>query len=312
MELRQLRYLVAVTRHGQFSRAARAVGIAPSSLFEQIGVLERELEVRLVQRAHRGVQLTSAGQALLPHALNILEEIERARAAIEPFASRENTVVIGTVSTADRAHLTTALAEFHLKFPAIQIVLREESNARLLELLRQGDIDLAMATFAGVGESLVPPDLSAEASLAEEMVAVVTNSHPLAALERVSISSLRNQGFILSGGDSVVRQAIVYESKQAGFVPTISLECTSWASARQLAARGLGVAIVPLRIARQRKSPRVHILRLEPGPLRLQVALVTLAGRPYGNAVAALVEYTRKHLRLSGKAGLPSHTALNA
>src|SRR5580658_6239229 len=135
MEMHQLRYVVAVARTGNFSRAAEQCHVAQPSLSQQIQKLEDELGQRLFNRMKRAVKLTPDGEAFLPHALRILEEADAAkRQATDARNLLRGTLVLGVLPTIAPYLLPEALAKFIGKFPGVQIVIEEDTTARLLAL----------------------------------------------------------------------------------------------------------------------------------------------------------------------------------
>src|SRR5262245_10111909 len=149
MELHHLRYFEAVARHGHVTRAAEELHIAQPSLSKQIQVLEAELGVVLFDRVGRRVELTDAGQLLLPYARRALREVADARIALRQWSNLgQGQVTIGAPPTVGAHLLPQALAAFHQLYPGIGLALREMGAARLAALLDAGTIDLAVISEA--------------------------------------------------------------------------------------------------------------------------------------------------------------------
>src|SRR5579863_6884051 len=133
MEMHQLRYVVAVARTGNFSRAAEQCHVSQPSLSQQIQKLEEELGQRLFDRLKRGAKPTQHGEALLPRAARILEEAEAAmREATDAQHLLRGTLTIGVLPTIAPYLLPKALAEFTGKFPGLEIVVQEDTTDQLL------------------------------------------------------------------------------------------------------------------------------------------------------------------------------------
>src|ERR1700730_11754656 len=136
MELRHLRYFVAVAQRKHCTRAAEELNLAQPALSQQIQQLERELGVALLERTSRRVRLTPAGEAFLSRAERILAEVEQAQREMQEFAGiKRGRVVIGALQSLDAFHFSALLARFHSRYPEIEIILREEANEELLEHL---------------------------------------------------------------------------------------------------------------------------------------------------------------------------------
>src|SRR5882762_9225686 len=135
MEMHQLRYLVAVARTGNFSRAAEQCHVSQPSLSQQIQKLEDELGERLFDRLKRTVKLTPQGEAFLPRAVKILAEVEAAkREAKDATELLCGTVVFGVLPTIAPYLLPAVMAEFTARFPGVEIVVHEDTTASLMKL----------------------------------------------------------------------------------------------------------------------------------------------------------------------------------
>ena len=187
MELRQLEYLVAVVEEGSFTRAAARVHISQSGVSAQIRLLERELGQTLLDRAARTVRPTSAGVAILPSVREALAGVEGARRAAAELAGLvRGRVTIGMVTACTVAVLFDALARFHRRYPEIEISLREDSSDRLIDGVRTGVLDLALA---GTSQEL-PSGVDSDVVSDEQLVAAVPADHPMAKRRRITLKEL--------------------------------------------------------------------------------------------------------------------------
>src|SRR5215218_7804273 len=135
MEMHQLRYVVAVARAGNFSRAAEQCHISQPSLSQQILKLENELGERLFDRRKREAKLTSHGEAFLRHAVRILEEVDAAkREATDAKNLLQGTLTIGVLPTIAPYLLPRVLAAFARRYPGVEIIVQEDTTERLLKL----------------------------------------------------------------------------------------------------------------------------------------------------------------------------------
>jgi DNA-binding transcriptional LysR family regulator len=239
MDLHHLRYFEAVARHGHVTRAARELHIAQPSLSKQIQVLEAELGVVLFDRVGRRVELTEAGQLLLPYARRVLREVAEARAALQQWGSLEHgQVAIGAPPTVGAHVLPRALAAFHQRYPAIELRLLEMGAARLAALLEEGAIDLAVISV------LLPGLVSAEL-FSEELVVAVAQDHPLAQQQAVRSAELAAEQFILFPEGYELRSRTLQFCRAAGFEPQVALNGGETDTVMRLVAAGLGVALAP-------------------------------------------------------------------
>ena len=294
MELRQLRYFAAVAQRRHFTAAAEAIGVAQPALSQQVRLLERELGVQLFDRSNRRVRLTPAGEALLIRAERILAEVANAQSELAEYAGAvRGRVVVGTLPSLAEHQLPPLVAAFHQRHPGLELVLREERTARLLELLGAGEVDLALLHHSPAADAY--PAVTLETLFTEELVAAVGPAHHLANHADVPIAALRDEAFILTKSGSAIRDTILAACAIAGFAPQIAFESGAAATVRALAAAGLGVAILPRSEARSGHPP-LAALALTP-QLTRTVALAWPATRRHPPATAAFLALAREALR---------------
>jgi DNA-binding transcriptional LysR family regulator len=239
MELHHLRYFEAVARQGHVTRAARELHIAQPSLSKQIQALEAELGVALFDRVGRRVELTAAGRLLLPYARRALREVADARTALRQWSSLEHgQIALGAPPTVGAHLLPQALAEFHQRYPMLELSLREMGAERLAALLDEGSIDLAVVSVA------LPAFASAEL-FSEDLVVAVAQDHPLAQRQSVRGVELAEEHFILFPEGYELRSRTFQLCRAAGFEPQVVLDGGETDTVVRLVAAGLGVALVP-------------------------------------------------------------------
>ena len=298
MELRQIRYFVAVAHKRHFTRAAEELSIAQPALSQQVQQLERELGVMLFERTSRQVRLTSAGEALLIRAERILAEVEWARMEMQEYSGlARGRVVIGALQSLEAFRFPALLARFHIRYPGIDIVLREEATERLLELLHTGQLDL---TLIQIMDDSWPPELTAapvvtEKLLTEELVLVVTPDHALAHRQNVAVEELRDEPFILFKPGSGLRHTIMQRSLAAGFTPRMLFESGELGTVRSLVAEGLGISILPRSVA-EAQGREVAIVSLDPPPVRT-ILLAWHTNVYHAPASAAFLAFIRDDIR---------------
>jgi DNA-binding transcriptional LysR family regulator len=242
MDLRQLSYFVAVAEDEQFTRAANRVAVAQPAVSAQIRRLERELGEVLFHRDRRGATLTIAGAALLPHARAALAAAERGRDTIASLRGLlHGQLRIGVAGPVDHRFAET-LGDFHRAHPAIQIVVTNHHNEPLLNAVAGGDID---AAIVGMGVQPLPPELDARVVAIEPLVLGVGRAHPLSDRKTITLGELRDQPMITLIHGSGLRTVLENACRDAGFTPRITAETGDLGSLVELAAEGLGIAIVP-------------------------------------------------------------------
>jgi DNA-binding transcriptional LysR family regulator len=251
MELRHLRYFVAVAEEGHVTRAAERLGIQQPPLSQQIRALETELDTRLFHRKPRGVELTAAGRAFFDEATAILARVDAAVAAAKRAARGEaGRIGIGFTSSASfHPFVPRTIRAFRERFPLVALTLEESGTTELVEALRRQAIDAAFVR-SPVSESA---DLTIRALLSESMVAAMPSGHKLSAADTVlPLAALARETFVLYRrpvGPGLY-DAIIAACDRAGFSPQIGQEAPRMLSTLSLVAAGLGVTLVPESMSR--------------------------------------------------------------
>ena len=301
MELRQLRYFIAVARRRHFTAAAEALHVAQPALSQQIRQLERELGIELLDRTGRRVRPTAAGEAFLVRAERVLAEVASAQAEMAEFAGLvRGRVVVGALPSLAEHQLPALVAGFHARHPGLELVLREENTAELLALVAAGEVDLALVHQAPGDAAGRTAPLTLEPLFTEDLVAVVAPGHPLAGRGALPLAALRDEPFILSKAGSVIRDTILAACAAAGFAPRVAFESGGQATVRALAAVGLGVAILP-RSEAAAGGAALAVLDLAPPRLTRTVALTWATDRYRPAAAGAFLTFAREQLRAEGR-----------
>ncbi len=254
MELRHLRYFVAVAEELHFGRAAERLHIAQPPLSRQIRDLEREVGTPLFDRTPRGAELTPAGAAFLPEARLTLAQAERARRTALRAADGEiGRFRVGFVeAAADAAVLPDVLGFFRMHLPNIGVSLFEMDALQQAEALRTERIDLGILHSP-------PADadqwLRVEPVYADPMVAAVPQVHPLAGRTRLKLADLAAEPFVLFPRPSapVLFDALIAACRAADFSPRVAQEASGWHTIAGLVAAGVGVAFLPHSVAQLRR-----------------------------------------------------------
>jgi LysR family transcriptional regulator, hca operon transcriptional activator len=246
MELRQLRYFIAVAEELSFTRAAARLHIAQPSLSQQIQALEQELAVCLLERSKRHVRLTTAGVAFLQEARLTLSHADRAIKSARETAGRITSLSIGFVPAAEVRIFPSALPQLRMNFPDLNIELHSLPTPQLETALREHDIDIAFM------RGPVSDDLQSEVVLNEPLVAVLPLGHPLCELERIPVRALAHEKFIGMNPDYAGHHMCKVVSDWSG---QNGLSCAHVQNASNvlldmnLVGMGLGYSILPAYVA---------------------------------------------------------------
>ncbi len=289
MELRQLEYFVAVAEEANFTRAAERVHVAQPAVSAQIAKLERELGEPLFDRARREVQLTAAGQAVLPHARAALAAAADARTAVAELSDLvRGSVTIGTV-TAHDVDMPSLLAQFHEAHPHVDITLGTANSDELIEGIRTGQSDAAIVS---VGAEL-PSGLAAVVVTDQPIVAAVALDDPWHGRRTLRLEDLAGRAVIALPVGAGIRNQFDRACADGGVDVHVAFEASTPHALANLAARGLGVAVLPQSMVRSRAD--LHPITLMPA-LRGRLVFAWRAGGPMSPAARELVNMARRLL----------------
>ncbi|MEU9536605.1 MULTISPECIES: LysR family transcriptional regulator [Streptomyces] len=240
MELRQLEYFVAVAEEQNFTRAAERVHISQSGVSAQIRQLERELGAELFDRSSRTVTLTVAGKAALEHARAALDAVGAIGRSVDEVTDLiRGRLTVGMVVGCTLTPLFEALAAFHEAHPGVEISLLEDSSDRLTEGVRTGAVDLAL-----IGTATAPDGLHALTIISERLVAAVPPGHPLAEQRRITLSDLAAHPIVCMPPGTGLRAVFDRACAAQHLHPSIAMQAGAADAIADLAARGLGVAVL--------------------------------------------------------------------
>jgi DNA-binding transcriptional LysR family regulator len=291
MELRQLRYLVALAEELNFTRAAASEHVAQPALSQQIRRLEDEVGVGLVERTTRHVTLTAAGALLVGRARRVLAELDAAETELQALRGMDTGhVTIGAMHTMGPVDLSLALALFHDRHPNVGLTVREQSSEEMAEMLRVDELDLA---FLSVTERVEAHGLGLHQLISEELVVLLPPGHPLAGKPRVRMIELADEQFISFREGARLRELLLAAGREAHFVPRVTLESNESRRIRQLVGRGLGVAILP-RSDADGPGADVAVAPLVEPSLRRDITLAWREGRRHAPAAAGFIDLARE------------------
>jgi DNA-binding transcriptional LysR family regulator len=289
VELRHLRYFVAVAEELHFHRAADRLHMSQPPLSQQIRALETELGVELLRRNRRRVELTEAGAAFLGEARNILGRVQQAGDLARRAARGEvGKLSVGFVGSAMYVTLPEILRVFRESHPDVELQLRPFPTAPQLEALRDGRVDVGFLR-PPVGSS----GLEIETIQRETIIVALPESHPLSELDSVGITQLRNETFVLlarSESPGVYDSLALTLSELAGN-PRAVQEADDMQTLIGLVAAGIGVALVPVSVSLLVR-PGVVYRTLSGRAPTVELALAWRSG-PVAPVVAAFLAVAR-------------------
>jgi DNA-binding transcriptional LysR family regulator len=303
VDLRHLRYFIAVAEEGHITRAAERLGMQQPPLSQRIKAIEGELDVQLFRRKPRGVELTDAGQAFLRNARAVLAQFDHTFETTRRTArGEEGDICVGITPTSPfHPFIPRVIRAFRETYPAVDLRLEERLGQDLLDLLCKEQIDAAFLRTATVDRDGLICDLLLE----EPMLAALPSQHPLAQRRRntLTLKNLASEAFIfyrpLGAG---LNEIMMLACRAAGFSPRVGQEAPRVTSALSLVAVGLGVSLVPASL--QHVTMNGVVYRALAGPVRPKAPHTLVSRRgdpsPVVRHFVRLVRQAAKNARFEG------------
>lgn len=245
MELRQLRYFIAVAEELSFTRAARRIPISQPPLSRQIRRLEAELGFALLERNQHRVALTEAGRAYYDQVKRALVAIDAARQfASDVAAGQVGQLVIGFGGSAGYSFLPHVIRSFREKAPRAQVTLEPVSTSSQLDALLKGALDIGILMAPTAGEAR---EIETKLLLRDRLIVALPTAHRLAARKRLALADLREEAFIALPGSprgGGYRGKLMEACRRAGFAPRIVQEVPQIQPLMGLVAAGAGIAVL--------------------------------------------------------------------
>ncbi|MET9571680.1 LysR substrate-binding domain-containing protein [Streptomyces virginiae] len=281
LDVRRLRLLRELARRGTIAAVAEALSFSPSAVSQQLGVLEREAGLSLLERTGRRVRLTPAGQNLVRHAEAVLERLEQAEADLaEARGGLAGALRIGAFPTASRAIVPAALVALARRHPGLEPMVCETDPAAVAHALRAGDLDVALVHAYDFVPAEREPGLTTEPLYGEAMYlaepgagtpgtpggvrtagALGTAGAPAPDQDAV-LRAHAGSPWITASPGTLCHAMTVRACQAAGFTPRVRHQVDEFATVLALVAAGQGVAVVPQLGVTGPADPSVHLTRL--------------------------------------------------
>ncbi|MBP3975319.1 LysR substrate-binding domain-containing protein [Pseudoxanthomonas spadix] len=272
MNLRDLKYLVALADHMHFGRAAAASFVSQPTLSTQIKKLEDELGVPLVERAPRKVMLTPAGREAAERARRIVAEVEQLKEAARRSQDPEaGTVKLGIFPTLGPYLLPHVVPAIRTRFPRLELLLVEEKSDVLLQRLREGKLDASLLALPVDEEQM-----HVEFLFEEPFVLAAPEHHPLAKRTGLTLAELNDQKLLLLEDGHCLREQALEVCRLAGANEKSEFRATSLETLRQMVAAEVGMTLLPLLAVQPpvARSENIHLLGFSDSHPSRRIAMV--------------------------------------
>jgi DNA-binding transcriptional LysR family regulator len=293
MELRQLEYFATVAEEANFTRAAARVHISQSGVSAQVKALEGELGTELFDRSGRTARLTEAGREALPYAKAALDAVAGLRQVVDEVRGVvRGRLAVGMVTGCEVKPLFAALAGFHRDHPAVDLELAEDNSDRLVGGVRTGLYDIALVGVPGSP----PDDLASHVIVEEGLVALTPSNSELAGKARISMTELTAYPIVTMPQGTGIRAVLDEAFRSQGLIADVALVASAPGAVVDLAARGMGVAVLSESMSRD--AGGLTVVPIDGVPLP---ALLALVWRPRpGAALSDLLPHLQQAFQEPG------------
>ncbi|WP_027721130.1 LysR family transcriptional regulator [Maridesulfovibrio zosterae] len=295
MELRQLRYFVAVAEELHFGRAARRVHIAQPPFSQQIKSLEEEIGARLLERNSRKVWLTNEGRYFYRQAVSILEQAQEAASTVARMSKGEyGNIKVGFTETAMDSLLPEAVRSFSSKYPGVSVQFSQFGTSNQLENIRSGKLDLGFSTIFHYAME----ELSSVKLFSKKHILAVPEDHIFTQKDSVSLEEIAQENLIMfpRAGQPDLHDAIMKMFTSKGFSPAISQEISGLSGASALIASGMGVTFLPENSHITRKG--IALVPLQDDFPSMDIFMVWKSDE-YSNTAAVFMEQVAAYFSVS-------------
>ncbi len=294
VQLTQLAYFVAVAEERSFTRAAERVGVAQPSLSQQVKALESDLGALLVHRIRGDIRLTASGETLLPVARRMLADAETARREIHELAELgRGRVRLGATPSLCTRLLPPTLAAYCAAHPGVDVLVHESGSRDLQRDLAEGALDFALVIDARLDAD---PELATIPLLAEDLVVISSPDVPAPTRRaRMRVSDLQDVPMVMFRSGYDLRETTIAACRAAGFEPTFAVEGGEMDAVLEFVDAGLGVAVVPGTMVRD----RFRATRFSPPGLSRTVLLARRRDLEPPRAAQAFIDMLIEYLQNS-------------
>ena len=300
MELHQLEMLLAVVNFHGYARAGEALHLSHSAIHRQIRLLEHELDVRLLARSGRGMELTDAGRVLVAFAKDLQYSIRGLREHIRDLRDlRAGRLRLGTGTAMLMFFLPPVLERFRREFPGVEVNVMATTAQQVMHALGEGELDIGLV-FDPVRRARDTSDLHSEILYEEEFVWGSSKKHPLSRRKSIAVEELATYPLISLPQQSHARRMIAAVFDDAGLTPSIQMEVENEEAVEKMIEINMGVGLLTRRRAMR---DHIHYFIVRGRPMLCAVGLVLPKSAYVPRAVEEFCKLCREHAGLHLAAG---------
>lgn len=293
MELNYIRHFVALAENGNYLETADELFLAQSSLSRHIKSLERELGAPLFDRTTRKVVLNDFGKAFLPYARAMLEIQDECGKALQGYLDSVSSIInVASIPAMAQYHITDVLAGFQKENPGCRLNIAEADSRKIWQLLEEGRCECGFVRAEDTDS--LPKDMRQVVFTMDHLTAVLPENHPLAGKSAVSLEMLKYEKFLFLDRETSMYSICVNACRKAGFEPDVAFTGLRGENLIDLAAKGMGVALLTRKPIGDAADKAVALADIEPS-IETVVSLAYSGKRKLPTAVKRFIDYVKNY-----------------
>ncbi|KHD84392.1 LysR family transcriptional regulator [Heyndrickxia ginsengihumi] len=259
MDIRQLLYFIEVAKQKSFTKAANTLHISQPALSKMVKSLEEELEIELIDRRSKHIELTDAGEIVFSQSQKVVHAFNDLHALLQDMTTlKKGKIKFGLPPLIGTVFFPKIIKGFQTLYPNVKIQLIEHGAKRVKQLVKEGELDFGIIMLPEEDN-----DFNIIPFATEELMLFVHTSHRLAAKEEVSILDVKDEPFILFTEDFTLHDRIIQECQNAGFQPNVSYESSQWDFISEMVEQDLGVTFFPKSITKKANPNTVKAIPIK-------------------------------------------------
>lgn len=292
MDIRHLTYFTEVAKHASFTKAASTLHVSQPSLSKTIKQLERELGVPLFYRSSKELRLTDAGEAVLKNAQNVLDAFHNLKGTLSDVVElKKGEISVGIPPIIGAAFVSPLISHFIEHHPLVDLRLTEVGSLAIKKGINEGSLDVGFICNV----PLQNEDFECRPILHDPLVAVMHHDHRFASVDEIAMNDLESEPIILYRNDFSLHKAIVEECLRSGFYPNAVCESSQKDFMMQMVEAKLGIALLPLHIAKSMNPSALTYVPLRADPLHLELVMIWRKDTYLPFAARAFLEEANRH-----------------
>lgn len=289
MELRDLKAFMAVVEHGSFTKAANESFVSQPSLSKSIKKLEDTLNVELLNRSTRNVELTDAGDIVYKQGQKIMRSVHDLHILLDDLLHiKTGSIKLGIPPLIGTLFLPKIARDFHQQYPEVHLELVERGAKMVGTLVENGEVDMGIV--------VLPTDerkFSVQPFVEDQFFVFINELHPLAQQQHIQLQDLKNETFIIFAEEFALHDYVIKSCKNVGFTPYVGYKSSQWDLIVELVSSNLGVTLLPYSIAAKQTNTNVKILPLYNFDMPWRLGIITKKNTYQSYALKQLLKTVR-------------------